>query len=108
LPNHPSTLLEESINTADNTAIATFEVATHLLGRMFLELKELAIDDARVHFAMSNSGHAIQRRLDMLPGIIELRKAAPEPFRAHESEQRARALVRACRSRSHVLVRGDV
>jgi hypothetical protein len=89
-----STMLEESTNDANNTEIEYNEVAAHRLRRMFLDLKDLAVNNARVHFAMFNSGQAIRQRLDMLSGILELREAAQEPLCARELDRRAQALVR--------------
>jgi hypothetical protein len=61
---------------------------------MLVELQGLEVNNARLHFAMSNTGHAIRRRLDMLTGITELLKAAHAPVLAHELCQRAKALIR--------------
>ena len=87
-------MLEECTDSADNTEIEHIEVAADLLRQMLLELNDLEVKNARVHFAMSNSGHAIRQRLDMLSGMIELLKANREPLRARELNRRARALIR--------------
>lgn len=87
-------MLEESNDSANNSEVENIKVAADLLRRMLLELKGLGVNNARVHFAMSNSGHAIRQRLDMLSGIIELLKATQEPLRARELGQRAQALIR--------------
>jgi len=87
-------MLEECTDSADNTEIEHIEVAADLLRQMLLELNDLEVKNARVHFAMSNSGHAIRQRLDMLSGMIELLKTNREPLRARELNRRARALIR--------------
>ncbi|MGD0505944.1 MAG: hypothetical protein ABSD02_24795 [Steroidobacteraceae bacterium] len=87
-------MLEESTNSAHNPEIENIQIAADLLRRMLLELKGLGANYPRVHFAMSNSEHAIRRRLDMLSGIIGLLTAAQDPFRARELGERARALIR--------------
>jgi ubiquinone biosynthesis protein COQ9 len=87
-------MLEESTRFANNTEIESINAAADLLRRMLLELQGLEVNNARLHFAMSNTGHAIRRRLDMLTGITELLKPAQAPQRARELIQRAKALIR--------------
>jgi hypothetical protein len=92
--NEPVAMLEESINNTDNTEIENISAATDLLRRMLLELQGLAVNNARLHLAMSNAGHAIRQRLDMLSGITELLKLAEAPLRARALSHRAKALIR--------------
>src|ERR1700685_2185090 len=73
-PDEAATMLEESTNNADNTEIENISVAADLLRRMLLELQGLEVSNARLHLAMSNTGHAIRQRLDTLSGITEFRK----------------------------------
>ncbi len=87
-------MLQESINKADDTEIADISAATELLRRMLLELQELEVNNARVHLALSNAGHAIRQRLDMLSGITELLKLAETSPRARALSRRAKALIR--------------
>jgi hypothetical protein len=87
-------MLQESTSNADNTEIENISAAADLLRRMLLELQELEVNNARLHLAMSNGGHAIRQRLDMLSGITELLKLAHVPLRARELSQRAKALIR--------------
>ena len=87
-------MLEESTNNADNTEIENISVAADLLRRMLVELQGLEVNNARLHFAMSNTVHVIRQRLDMLSGITESLKADRAPLRARELSQRAKALIR--------------
>jgi hypothetical protein len=87
-------MLEESTNSASNSEIEYIQIAADLLRRMLLELKGLEANYPRVRFAMSNSGHAIQRRLDVLSEIIGWLKAAQDPSHARELGERARELIR--------------
>jgi hypothetical protein len=80
-------------NPADNIEIDNIDVAGDILRRMLRELEELATDNARLHFAISTSGHTIRQRLDMLSGITELLKMAQAPLRARELNRRAKALI---------------
>jgi hypothetical protein len=57
------------------------------------ELEELAIDNARLHFAISSSRHAIRQRLHMLSGITELLKVPQASRRAEELNRKAKALI---------------
>src|SRR5258708_17530978 len=98
-----STTPQESTNDVNNTEIETIEVAVHLLRQMFSEFKDLAVNNARSRIAMSNSGDAIRRRLEMLSGILELRKAVQEPLLARELDRRAQALVRQLASECETL-----
>jgi|SRR5271156_267870 len=86
-------MLEESTNNADSPEIENISAAADLLRRMLLELQGLEVTNARLHFAMSNAGHAIRQRLDMLSGITESLKLAQAPLRARELSQRAKALI---------------
>jgi hypothetical protein len=92
-PNERVIMLEESTNNADHTEIENISAATDVLRRMLLELQGLEVDNARLHLAMSNAGHAIRQRLDMLSGITELLKLAQAPLRARALSQRAKALI---------------
>jgi hypothetical protein len=87
-------MLQESTNTTTNIEIEDLEEAADLLQRMFLELEDLEVNSARVHFAMSHYGHVIRQRLDMLAGIIALLKTAQELPRARGLVQRAQTLIR--------------
>jgi hypothetical protein len=87
-------MLEDLTDFANNTEIENINAAADLLGRMLLEFEGLEVHNARLHFAMSNTGHAIRQRLDMLTGITELLKAAHAPQCARELSQRAKALIR--------------
>jgi hypothetical protein len=86
-------MLKESTNDANSIEIGKINVAADLLRRMLLELQGLAVDNARLHFAMSSTGHAIRQRLDMLSGIAELLKESHAPLRARELCQRAKKLI---------------
>jgi hypothetical protein len=92
-PNETATMLEESTNNADNIEIENISVTTDLLRRMLVELQGLEVNNARLHFAMSNTVHVIRQRLDMLSGITELLKADQAPSSARELTQRAKALI---------------
>jgi hypothetical protein len=87
-------MLEESTSKAHNTEIENINVAADLVRRMLVELQSLEVNNARLHFAMSNTGYAIRQRLDMLSGITELLKADQAPPRARELSQRAKTLIR--------------
>jgi hypothetical protein len=87
------TMLEELTNDAINTQIDNIDVAADILRRMLVELQSLDIDCARLHFAMSNSGHAVRQQLDMLSGIAELLKSGQAPLRTRELSQRAKTLI---------------
>lgn len=86
-------MLQESTSGGRRPEIENIKIAADLLQRMLSELKDLAVSNSRLHFAMPNSGHAIRQRLDMLTGMIELLESTQEPRRARELGQRARALV---------------
>jgi ubiquinone biosynthesis protein COQ9 len=86
-------MLEESTNPANNAEIENINVAADLLRRVLSELQILEVHNARLHFAMSDTGHAIRQRLDMLSGITESLKAAQAPLRACELIQRAKTLI---------------
>ncbi|HTB30058.1 MAG TPA: hypothetical protein VK715_13975 [Steroidobacteraceae bacterium] len=87
-------MLEESPNNAHNMEIEKINVAADLMRRMLVELQSLEVDNARLHFAMSNSGYSIRQRLDMLSGITELLKADHAPLRGNELSRRAKVLIR--------------
>ena len=93
-PNEVATMLVESTDFADNTEIGSISAAADLFRRMLSELQGLEANNARLHLAMSNTGHAIWRRLDMLTGISELLKAAQAPLHARELIRRSKALIR--------------
>jgi hypothetical protein len=80
-------------NHASSIDIDNINVAGDILRRMLTELEELAIDNGRLHFAISNSGHALRQRLHMLSGITELLKVPQAPLRAQELNQRAKLLI---------------
>jgi hypothetical protein len=89
-----ATMLEETVAeelTGDtiDTQIDNIDVAADILRRMSVELQGLEVHCARLHFAMSTSGHAIRQRLDMLSGIAELLKSGEAPLRTQELSQRA-------------------
>jgi hypothetical protein len=80
-----ATMLEETVAeelTGDtiDTQIDNIDVAADILRRMSVELQGLEVHCARLHFAMSTSGHAIRQRLDMLSGIAELLKSGEAPL----------------------------
>jgi hypothetical protein len=86
-------MLKESANDPDNGEIENIHVAADLLRRMLLELQGLEVNNARLHFAMSNTGHAVRQRLDMLSGIAELLQESHAPACARELSQRAKKLI---------------
>lgn len=86
-------MLEELTDDAIDTQIDNIEVAADILRRMLLELQGLEVNCARLHFAMSHSGHAIRQQLDMLSGIAELLKSGQAPLRTRELHQRAKKLI---------------
>jgi hypothetical protein len=86
-------MLQETVSDAGNTEVGNINVAADLLRRMLLELQGLAVDNARLHFAMSNTVHGIRQRLDMLSGITELLKEYQAPLYARELCQRAKRLI---------------
>jgi hypothetical protein len=88
-----ATMLQEVTNDTTNTQIDNIEVAADILRRMLLELQGLEVHCARLHFAMSNSGHAIRQQLDMLSGIAELLRSGEAPLRTRELYQRANRLI---------------
>jgi hypothetical protein len=88
--NETAPMLEESVNDANSHEIRNINVAAWSLRRMLLELQDLEVNNARLHFAMSNTGHAIRQRLDMLSGIAELLKGSQAPLRASELSERAK------------------
>ena len=67
-------MLKEPVGDANDAEIAHIHGAADLLRQMMLELENLEDNDPRLHFAMSNTGHAIRQRLNMLAGIAELLK----------------------------------
>jgi hypothetical protein len=86
-------MLEESTNGSIDTEIDNIDVAADILRRMLAELQGLEPNCARLHFAMSHSGHAIRQQLDMLSGIAELLKSGQAPLRTQELGQRAKTLI---------------
>lgn len=60
---------------------------------MLTELQDLEVNCARLHFAMSKSGHVIRQELDLLSGIAGLLKSGEAPLRVQELGQRARTLI---------------
>src|ERR1700677_5185818 len=88
-----ATMLEELTDDAINTQIDNIDLAADILRRMLVELQGLEVNCARLHFAMSNSGHAIRQQLDMLSGIAELLKSGEAPLRTRELGQRAKRLI---------------
>jgi hypothetical protein len=88
-----ASMLEELTNDASDTQIGHIDVAADILRRMLAELQGLKVNCARLHFAMSGSGHAIRQQLDMLSGIAELLKSGQAPLRTRELGQRAKMLI---------------
>jgi hypothetical protein len=86
-------MLEESAYDPNNSEIENINVAADLLRRMLLELQGLEVNNARLHFAMSNTGHAIRQRLDMLSGIADSLQESHAPLHARELSQRAKKLI---------------
>jgi hypothetical protein len=86
-------MLEESTNEAMNAQIANIDAAAAILRRMLVELQGLEAKCARLHFAMSNSGHSIRQQLDMLSGVAELLKSGQAPLRNQELSRRGKALI---------------
>jgi hypothetical protein len=86
-------MLEDSSDDAVDTQIDNIDVAADILRRMLVELQSLEVHCARLHFAMSNSGHAIRQQLDMLSGIAELLKSGQAPLRTGELGRRAKTLI---------------
>jgi hypothetical protein len=92
-PNETATMLNNTGDDVSKTEIGNIDVATDLLQRMLLELQDLQVNNARLHFAMSTTGHTIRQRLHMLSGIAELLKEPHAPLRARELCQRAKKLI---------------
>jgi hypothetical protein len=88
-----ATMLKELTNDALNTQVDNIDLAADILRRMLVELQGVEVHCARLHFAMSTSGHAIRQQLDMLSGIAELLKSGRAPLRTRELGQRAKALI---------------
>lgn len=86
-------MLEEPNNEVIDTQIDSIDAAADILRRMLLELQDLEVNCARLHLAMSHSGPAIRRQLDMLSGIAELLKSGQAPLRTRELSQRGKALI---------------
>jgi hypothetical protein len=86
-------MLQEFTNDAVNTQIEDIDIASTLLRGMLTELQDLEVECARLHFAMSKSGHAIRQELDLLSGIAGLLKSGQAPLRAQELGQRAKTLI---------------
>jgi hypothetical protein len=84
---------EELTNEPIDSQIDDIDVAADILRRMLLELQDLEVSCARLHFAMSNSGHAIRQQIDMLSGIADLLKSGQAPLRTRELGQRAKTLI---------------
>jgi hypothetical protein len=83
----------ESVHDPKNTEIGNIAIATDLLRRMLQELQDLKVNNARLHFAMSNGEHSMVQRLDMLSGIAELLRESHPPLRTRELCQRAKKLI---------------
>jgi hypothetical protein len=86
-------MLEEFTDDALDAQIDDIDVAAHILRGMLSELQDLAVNCARLHFALSSSGHAIRQELDMLSGIAELLKSGQAPLRTRKLGQRAKTLI---------------
>ncbi len=86
-------MLEELTDDAIDTQIDDIELAADILRRMLQELRGLEVNCARLHFAMSTSGHTIRQQVDMLSGIAELLKSRQAPLRTRELHQRAKRLI---------------
>jgi hypothetical protein len=80
-------------NSGASDEIANIIVAVELLRQVFVELKELALDNSRLHFAMRDRHYAIGQRLDLLSGIADSLKAAVIPLQIRELSRRAKALI---------------
>jgi hypothetical protein len=77
----------------ESDEIANIIVAVELLRQVFMELKELALNNSRLHFAMRDRRYAIGQRLDLLSGIADSLKAAVIPLQTRELSRRAKALI---------------
>jgi hypothetical protein len=86
-------MLQEPTRDPNDTEIANINVAADLLRRMLLQLQDLEVNNARLHFAVCDSGHAIEQRLNMLSGIAELLKEPQTPLRTRELSHRAKKLI---------------
>ena len=86
-------MFNESTDDGGDAEIGDISVAADLLRRMLLELQDLEVDNARLHFAMSNTRHGIRRRLDMLSGIAELLKESHAPLHERELCRRAKKII---------------
>ena len=86
-------MLQEFTNDGVDTQIEDIDIASKLLRRMLTELQDLEVKCARLHFAMSKSGHAIRQELDLLSGIAGLLKSGQAPLRAQELGQLAKMLI---------------
>ena len=86
-------MLEEPTNEATYSELGNINVAADLLRQTLSELDSLAGSNARLHFAMSTSGHSIRQRLDLLSGIAEVLKGFQAPARALELRHRAKRLI---------------
>ena len=84
---------EEIGGDAVDTQIDDIDAAADILRRMLAELQALEVNCARLHFAMSISGHAIRQQLDMLSGIAELLKSGQAPLRTRELSRRGKTLI---------------
>jgi hypothetical protein len=88
-----ATMLKEFNDDAIDAQIDNIDAAADILRRMLVELQGLEVNCARLHLAMSNSGHAIRQQLDMLSGIAELLKSGQAPLRTRELSQRGKTLI---------------
>lgn len=86
-------MLEEATNNPHDIEIANIHDAAGLLRRMLSELQDLEVGNARLHFAMSDTRHAIRQRLDLLSGTAELLSEAHASVRDGELRQRAKRLI---------------
>jgi hypothetical protein len=91
--NGGATMLEEPANEAHYGALGNINSAAELLRRTLLEFDSLAGGNARLHFALSISGHSIRQRLDLLSGIAEVLKGFQAPARTLELRHRAKRLI---------------
>lgn len=86
-------MLQEPARDPNDTEIGNINVAADLLRRMLLKLQDIEVDNPRLHFAIRDTGHAIEQRLNMLSGIAELLKKPQTPLRARELSHRAKKMI---------------
>ena len=85
-------MLEEAVHVTDGLELENLRTAAELLRSGLSELRDLAVDNARLSYSLSASEGSYRQRLDMLTGTIELLAMSRDPARAHSLRERARAL----------------